>query len=440
MLLFTLVASLATGLVFGVFPALQARQDPSATLREGTGASLDRRGGRLQSGLVMVQVALSFVLLVGAGLMTRSFLAAQAGDPGYDREGGLTMRVTANVRNTDMTMPEMKHFYLELEERLRAHPAVRAAAVTNAVPASGSGFPFGVRTESNVGVEIGDLPKAELRTASPHFIEAAGIRLERGRFFTEADDSSGAQVVVINASLAERLWPASDAVGSLVAICRVQTDSCSGQARVVGVIADVRQAGADRDPPNQIYQPSAQASMTGQDFLIRTAGDPRDLAQELKALVHEVDPTVPISSIATLEEVWDESLAPRRLTTILLVLFAGVALLVSLAGIAGVVAFAVSQRTREIGIRMAMGADRAGVLAMVLRRGMGLVAGGIVLGVVVALWAAHLLEDLLWGVASTDMVTWALVAAVLLGVSALACWIPARRATRIDPVVAFRGG
>ena len=439
-LVFTLAASVATGLAFGVFPALQARQDPSSTLREGGGASLDRRRGRMQSGLVMTQVALSFVLLVGAGLMTKSFLAAQAVDPGYDREGVLTMRVTANTRNTDMSMPEMKAFYLELEERIRTHPAVRAAAVTNSVPAAGNGFPFGVRTEANVGVEIGDLPKAELRTASPHFLEAAGVRLERGRFFTEADDSSAAQVVVINASLADRLWPASDAVGNLLGVCRVQTDSCSGQARVVGVIADVRQAGADQEPPNQIYQPSAQASMTGQDFLIRTTGDPRDVAQELKTLVHAVNPTVPISSISTLEEVWDESLAPRRLTTILLGLFAVVALLVSLAGIAGVVAFAVSQRTREIGIRMALGADRTGVLAVVLRRGLGLVAGGVVVGVVLALWTARLLEGLLWGVATTDLVTWSAVAVVLLAVSALACWIPARRATRIDPVVAFRGG
>lgn len=232
--------------------------------------------------------------------------------------------------------PASRSFYREVERRLLGHPAVRAAAVTNAVPASGNGFPFAVRTESTQTAEIGDLPRAELRTASPHFLEAAGVRLERGRFFTEADDSGAATVVVVNASLAERLWPGRDPLGRLLSLCRVQNCTCSEQAGVVGVIADVRQAAADREALDQIYQPTLQSGWTGQDFLIRTVGDPKPLASELKALVQEADPT-------------------------------------------------------------------------------------------------------LWGVEATDVLTWVAVAATLLTVSAVACWIPALRATRIDPVVTFRG-
>ena len=434
---FTLVASVVTGIAFGLAPALLARDTQAAGRLRAAAGGPDRRRSRLQGGLVVAQVALSFVLLVGAGLLGRSFLEARSADPGYEPEGVLAMRVTMNTRNTDLTMQELPAVYLEIERRLADHPAVVAAAVTTGVPTQGGMMRFGIRTEETEALPEASLPVADLRTASPSFLTATGSELRSGRFFTHADDAEAELVVVVNESLATRLWPGEAAVGRMLAACSPFGAGCSEFARVVGVVEDVVTQG-DQHAALQVYQPSAQASFTGQDFLVRTAVEPLTVADELRAIVHEVNPDIPISSVTTLDRLWGDALAPRRLTTMLIGVFALLALAVSLAGLAGVVAFGVSQRSREIGIRMALGADRAGVLAMVLRRGLGLVAGGLAIGVVGAWIGTRWLDGMLWGVGATDPVTWGAVAILLLGVSVAACWLPARRATRVDPASAFR--
>jgi predicted permease len=436
---FTLAAAVVTGVAFGLAPALLGRDtDAAARLRAGTG-SPDRRRGRLQGGLVMAQVALSFILLVGAGLMGRSFIAARSADPGFEPEGVLAMRVTMNMQNTDFTMEELPPLYLEIERRLSDHPAVVSAAVTTGVPTQSGMMQFGVRTEETEALPPASLPQAELRTATPRFLETTGTELVSGRFFTGAEDADGEAVVVVNESLATRLWPGEAAVGRVLAACNPFSGSCSEYARVIGVFEDVLMSG-DRAAPLQMYQPSGQSSFTGQDFLVRTSGDPMAVVEDLRAIVHDVHPGVPVSSVTTLEQLWGDALAPRRLTTVLIGVFALLALAVSLAGLAGVVSFGVSQRYREIGIRMALGANRTGVMAMVLRRGVGLVAGGLAIGLVGAWLGTRWLEGMLWGVGASDPATWAGVAVVLLGVSIGACWIPARRATRVDPASTFRSG
>jgi predicted permease len=434
---FTLLASLLTGIAFGLAPALLSRDtDAAARLRAGAG-SPDRRRGRLQGGLVVAQVALSFVLLVGAGLMGRSFLAARSADPGFEPEGVLAMRVTMNMQNTDFSMEELPRLYLEMERRLTDHPGVVSAAVTTGVPTQSGMMEYRVRTEETEALPQASLPLAELRTASPRLLETTRTELLTGRFFTGLEHADEEAVVVVNESLASRLWPGEVAVGRVLAACSPFSGSCSEYARVIGVFEDVLMSG-DREAPLQMYQPSGQSSFTGQDFLVRTAGDPMAVVEDLRGIVHDVHPGVPVSSVTTLEQLWGDALSPRRLTTMLIGIFALLALAVSLAGLAGVVAFGVSQRSREIGIRMALGADRADVLAMVLRQGASLVAGGLVIGLFGAWVGTRWLDGMLWGVGAMDPATWAGVALMLLSVSVAACWIPARRATKVDPASAFR--
>lgn len=441
-LVFAAGSAVLTGLLFGALPALQVRDASAGTLRAGVGLSPGARKGRIQSGLVVTQLAATFVLLVGVGLLLRSFVNVQQVDAGYDPTNVLAMQVTVNARNSEMTDEERKRFYLSVLERLEARRGVVSAAVTNSVPMRGTGFgTVAVKAVDNPGPDDEPRAQAEYRVASTGFFRTTGIRLERGRFFDEADSEDALPVAVINVSLARRLWPGEDPLGRPLIGCSNNTGQCFEPAlRVVGVMADVRQHGLDRPPPDQVYVPAAQASFPGIFFLVRTVGDPLARAGELEAVVHETDPTIPVSGITTLEELWGRALAPRRLTLTLLALFGAVALAVSLAGIAGVLAFSVSQRTREIGVRIALGAERGGVLALVLRRGMALVALGLALGGVGALLLSGVMSGLVWGVEPTDPVTFVGVAAVLLAVSALACYLPARRATRIDPTEALKAG
>jgi len=327
---------------------------------------------------------------------------------------------------------------MEVEDRLNRHPGVVSAAVTTNVPTAGGAMQFQIRTEESASAPLESLPTAQMRVATPRFLDATGLALQSGRFFVDGDVANGEPVAVVSESLAQRLWPGQSAVGRMLTGCSPFGGMCNPETRVVGVVGDMRERG-DAESPPLLYLPGTQAPFTGQDFLVRTEGEPLSFAAELREIVHGVNPDMPISNVNTLERLWGEALAPRRLTTALIGIFALVAFAVSLAGLAGVVAFAVGQRSREIGIRMALGADRAGVVKMVLRRGAALALGGLGVGVVTALVATRWLEEMLWGVTATDAATWIGVATLLLGVSIAACWIPALRATRIDPAVTFRG-
>jgi len=295
----------------------------------------------------------------------------------------------------------------------------------------------GVRPQGSQEQDGRRLPQAQPRGASEGYFSTVGIRLLAGRTFEASDNRDSPLVAVINRSLADALWPGESAVGRQMWPCSMMGDCDSQLVSVIGVVEDVHELGLDALPPAQLYMSARQGAFGG-NVVVRTTGDPLSLTRQLRDIVAGLDPTVPVSNVTTLEQLRDDSLAPRRLTLILLTIFTGIALLVSLAGIAGVIAFSVSQRTHEIGIRMALGAGRETVLRSVLRRGLVMIGLGLVVGVITALAATRIMSSLVWAVSVVDAGTFLATALILARMALVACYLPARKATRVDPVVAFK--
>jgi putative ABC transport system permease protein len=434
-LLFTLVVSIATGLAFGSMPALPSGENLVTALKEGgSSASTASKRQRVRSVLIVAQVAISFVLLIGAGLMIRSLIRLQQVDPGFNPENVLTMSVALNW--SKYTSAEQRRAFFEsLLERVDAHPGVLSAALTGAAVPLAQSRPFnnGFQIKGRP-VEDGTLPpQADTRIVSPKYFQSVGIPLVKGRTFTEGDRQDAPEVAVINQSLARRYWGNDDPVGA-----RVTFDRGESWVAIVGVVGDAKQRGLDREPTDELYAPFAQNPLLGASLLVRTASDPMSMAHQMRDAVYEVDPQQPVTDVQTLEQVRAESLASPRLTAALLGLFAALALIITATGISGVMALWVSQRTHEIGIRMALGATQGKVLRMVLGQGMTLVLAGLAAGAAGALALNHVLSGMLFGVAPTDPLTYVAVALVLVTAAAMACFAPARRATAIDPMVALR--
>lgn len=433
-LLFTLGISVVTGMLFGTLPAFGARIDVMSALKQGSSQTGDATGRRrMQGALIIAQVAVSVVLLVGAGLLLASFYRLQQVPTGYRSDGVLSAQVYGNFSRYG-NIDALRRLYLPLIERLESQPGVISVAVTNAVPLAGS-VPGTTRfdIEGRVTDDPDRRPTTDLRITSPKYFETLGIPLVSGRAFTDLDGADNLPVVIINRSLAKQ-WNGADPVGS-----RVSADRGEHWFTIVGVVADVRQFGIAQDTVGQAYLPLAQAPNTfnGQ-VLVRTAANPAGFAQLLKDTVHAVDPNQPVEEIQTLDDLRSEDLAAPRLTATLLGVFAGLALLVTLAGIGGVIATSVTQRTREFGLRMALGASRESVLTMVLRQGLTLVAIGLAIGIGGALAAGRVLSAYLYQTAPRDPIIFGGVAAVFLIAGVLACFVPARRATTVDPLIALR--
>ncbi|HEY6399829.1 MAG TPA: ABC transporter permease [Blastocatellia bacterium] len=436
-LLFALAVSVATGLIFGLPPALSMRRDLVPPSKESGGqaaVSVGRR--RLRGALVVAQVAVSFTLLVGAGLMLRSLFKLQGVNPGFDPERVLVMRVTANW--SKYTMPQYRELSLRLIERAQAVPGALSAAMASTYPLNPLGQANGASTvnfqiEGRAPNPNEAAPRADYCIASADYFKTIRLPLLKGRLFTEADDEQSPQVAVINQTLARHYWGDEDPVGK-----RISSVQAENWVTIVGVVGDVRQYGLNREPAGEIYLPLKQTEGVS-NLLVRTAVAPAALAPRLRQAVHAVDPENAIDQLQTLENVRDESIAAPSLTATLLGLFAALALLITAAGIAGVMALTVSQRTHEIGIRMALGASASGVLRLVLRQALTLVLIGLALGVASALALTRLMSTLLFAVEPTDPLTWLAVALALAAVAALACFAPARSATLIDPLTALRG-
>jgi predicted permease len=431
-LLFTLAVSLFTGLAFGALPAL-SRTEPADALKEGG----DRTGGgaglRLRNGLIVGQLALSFMLLIGAGLMLRSLLKLHQVDPGFRADRVLTAGLDLNWSRYDT--PERRlDFYDRLLPRLRALPGVTQAAFGSTFPLNDS-FPWtsALRIESRPLPEGQATPRVDMRVASPEYFQTMGIPVVAGRRFTAQDGAEAAGVAMVNKAMARRFWGAASPLGQ-----RLSFDAGKTWRTVVGVVGDVKQYGLDRAPAEEVYRPLAQSPLLGGHVLLRTAGLPHALQAGLRDAVRAIDPEQPVYGVRTLEETRADSLAPRRLTATLLGLFALLALVITATGIAGLIAFSVSRRTHEIGIRMALGAVPGNVLWMVLQQGAALVLAGLVLGIAGALAFTRVLSNLLFEVQPTDPLTFLAVIATLLAVAAVACLLPARRATAIQPMVALR--
>ena len=436
-LAFTLGATVLTGLLVGSLPALPVFSRVAGALAEGR-ATAGRARQRLRSGLVVSQLALSFVLLIGSALTLRSFAKLQQVDPGFRTENVLTLGLDLNWSR--YSTPESR---VDQERVLRTiEPLWEEIGALPGVVSAGSGWTFplngGFRNDGTFMIEgrheEGEaLPRAEFRGVSPGYFDAIGAPVVRGRAFEPHDRPDALGVVLVSRGLARRHWGGEDPVGQRVSYDRGRT-----WRRIVGVVGDVRQTGLAEDPPDSLYLPFLQFPGYSSTLFVRTLGDPRGLADAVRARVRALDPEAAVSGVRTLEEIRHDALASPRLTTALLGLFAGLALAISAAGLSGVLACSVSQRTREIGIRMALGADAGRVRRMLLGQGLSAVGAGLGLGLVGALGLSGLASGLLFGIEPTDPLCFVGSAAVLLLVALFACLVPARRATGIDPMLALR--
>ncbi len=432
-LAFALLVSVATGLIFGMAPAWQAsRGGPAAALKEGGRSSASSGGRRVRSALLVGEVALSLILLVGASLLLRSFAKLTGVDPGFRSDHVLTFRVAL----PRISYPEPHNvvaFYERLLERLRAMPGVEAAAAVHQLPMRGD-YVLSFTIEGRPPAPPGGDDSANYRAISPAYFAAAGIPLLKGRPFAEQDAEKAPMVAVVDEAFAKRHFPGEDPIGRGIDI----GNGTDGFYKIVGVVGNVHHEGLDAAPEPTMYVPYKQDAFSGMWMLVRTTGDPSQFASTARLAVREIDSDLPAYSMAPLDEVVSESVADRRFAMLLLGVFAGVAVFLAAVGLYGVVAYTVSQRTQEIGLRMAIGAEPRDVLRMVIGGGMRMAVAGVVIGLAGALALTGLVASMLFGVTAFDPVSYLATAAVLLGVSALACYVPARRAMAVDPLVALR--
>jgi putative ABC transport system permease protein len=439
-LAFTGVIALTTGIVFGLLPAIWGpRVDLTDALKEGSRGSTGG-SGRLRKLLVVAEVALSVMLLVGAGLMVRSFSHLRSVNPGFRTDHALTLRVSLPVPNSQISAADEDRFMSFFDRalaRLSELPGVTAAGAANMIPLDGNGTDRLIEVEGYVPRDQSDMPDAQNRQATPGWFAAMGIPLVRGRLIERSDDNKAARVLVVNETFAKRFFPNGDAIGKRIRLGKLTSEF--PWATIVGVVGDVRGFALDEPPEPTMYWPVAQIRATPSlAIVVRTESDPASLTFAVRDAIAEIDRAQPIYDMQPLDQLVAKSLGQRRFTLMLMVLFGVIALVLSAIGIYGVMAFAVTQRTQEIGIRMALGASAIDVLKMVVGSGMFLAAIGVAAGLIGAFALTRLMASLLFGVSPTDLVTFGLVTAGLLMVALLACYIPARRATKVDPLVALR--
>jgi predicted permease len=431
-LLFTAAISLFTGLLFGSWPRLPGAGALFGTLKDGArGAST--QSGRLRGLLIMGQVAISVPLLVGAALAARSLVRLHQVDPGIDTNRVVAASLSLNFTKYNTFEKRLDFWDRNLEE-IRRLPAVESVAVSGSIPLNGL-----ANNPSTFAIEHRDAQTNSASAAafalisSEDYFKTVGQPLLRGRFFTTGDTREAPVVVIINQSLASRYWPGQDPIGQ-----RITFDSGQNWATIVGIVANARQQ-IDSEPQDEIHFPlRAGNALNAGSLVVRTHGAPGGLRHELREAIRRVDPQQPVTRIETLEQVRTRALASPTLIATLLALFAFVALVITAAGIGGVLAFSVNQRTQEIGIRMALGASRSAVLKMVLRQGLTQVLFGLAAGTVGALFLARLMKEVLFGISPSDPLTFVAVAIVLLAVAVFACLMPARRATLVNPITALR--
>ncbi|HEX3702691.1 MAG TPA: ABC transporter permease [Vicinamibacterales bacterium] len=430
---FTLLVSIATGVVFGTFPALSSRVDLVSAMKQGGRGSSESVGRqRVQSALIVAQVAVSVVLLIGAGLLMSSFYRLQLVDPGYHADRVLAAEAFTNFSKYPDAQSQLR-FYEPVMQRLQAEPGVVSVAVTNAVPLSASSpnsTPFEIQGRKTDDPD--KRPSADVRVITPDYFQTLGIPVVEGRAFNDLDRRDAPAVAIINKAMV-RFWDKGDPVGS-----QVSFDSGHTWARVVGIVGDVKAFGLDQDTTAQVYTPLSQSQGLAGRFLVRTAGDPLSAAKVIREDVHAIDPNMPVENVQTLDALRDQYLATPKLTATLLAVFAGLALLVTMSGISGVIATSVSQRMQEFGVRMALGASRDSVLGLVLRQGLVLVVAGLAIGVAASMALTRLLSAYLFDTRPTDPVTFLAVGVLFIAAGAVACLGPAWRATRVDPMLALR--
>ncbi len=434
--LFTAGVSVLTGLLFGLVPALQAsRADLHGAMREGTRGSGGRSSGRVRAVLVVAQVALALVLLVGAGLFLRSFMALQGVDAGFDPQGVLTVRLALpqeRYGEPSKRASAMRDFLA----RAQGVPGVEAAGLGTLLPLTGrSDWSFDIEGKMEAP---GDPPRpaVEYRAVSADFHKALRIPLVRGRMLSDADGFDAPHAVVINETTARVIFPGQDPIGQRIRLHG--RDPKAPWATIVGIVKDVREWGLDQPARPIAYYSLLQRAPMGAYLVVRTRQSPASLLASLQAELRAVDRDLPLYDVSPMEAVVDSSVSQRRFTMLLLALFAGVAVVLASLGIYGVISYTVTQRTRELGIRMALGARQMDVLGLMVGQGMRLTLVGVGIGLALALGLGRLLSALLYGVQAHDPLTFSGVALLLVGVALVAAWLPARRATQVDPALTLR--
>jgi putative ABC transport system permease protein len=441
-LLFSAALTLTTGIIFGVAPALQvSRPDLNETLKEGgRSGTKGAKAQHVRSALVVAQVALSLVLLVGAGLMLRSFAELQATSPGLDPTNVVAAGVTLpGARYSDLDA--RRQFIRRVIDRLEATPGVESAATVTPLPLSMNGWQTSFLVEGFPEPEPGKFPTNDIARITPNYFRTMGIRLLRGRPFTWQDTENAPLVAIIDETFADTWFANQDPIGRRIKINAghpVPGMPPPPWVTVVGVVNHVKNYGIDQESRVEVYVPYTQATLSQATLVVKGSGDTAAVGAAIKQAVREADPTLPVFTIRTMEEYLERTLTSKRLMMLLLALFAAVALTLAAVGLYGVMSYGVAQRTSEIGIRMALGAHPRDVLRLVIGHGMVLTACGLVLGLAGAYWLTRVIETLLFGVSANDAATFAGVAALLAVVAFLATWIPARRAARVDPLVALR--
>jgi putative ABC transport system permease protein len=443
-LFFAFALSILTGILFGLVPALQASNiSQVASLREGSrGSGSSRAQARLSRWLVISEIALSLILLVGAGLLLRSFWRLLEVQPGFSPHGIVTAQIWMPVPNNPAAdpyrTPEKRGAFLrEVVRRVALIPGVESAAIggTNSLPMGGgrNGFPFVIEGRPD---DSRTTPVAEFAGVSPNYFEVLRTPLIRGRVFLDSDEPKSQQVAIIDQTLANRYWPGQDPLGA-----QIQFNAQANHPNwvtIVGVVGDMKSDGFEAPLAPHIYLPVFQGPPYASVLFLRTNANPGTLGDQIRTEVQSVDSNLPLFSVRTLDEVVARSMAERRFALEILALFAAVALLLAAIGIYGVMSYAFSRRIHELGIRIALGAQRKDILRMTLSEGMKLVVAGLVVGVVGAVLLTRFLRTLLFNVTATDPAVFISIAALLAAVALLACYIPARRATRVDPLVALR--
>ena len=434
-LVFTLLISLLTGVISGLIPALRAtRINLNETLNEGGRSGEGSRGNRLRDALVVAEVALALVLLVGAGLLINSFARLTRVDPGFDPHQVLTFQV--DLPDTNYGGPgQSVNFNRELLKRIEALPGVRSAAMVFNIPLGGSDASTTIQIEGQI--DKTRYQPAGGRIATPGYFRTLGIPFISGRDFTESDDLNTTPVIIVNETLAQQYFPNQNPIGKRVNP-GVEIAGKPPLREIVGVTRSVKHRGLDREPRPEYFLPHAQAPDFPLTTVVRTAGDPLAIAGAVRDEVRSLDSELPVYRIKTLDQYMKESVAQRRFNTLLLALFAGTALILTSVGLYGVMAYSVAQRTREIGVRVALGAQTGDVLRLVVGQGMKLTLIGVVIGLLASLALTWLMKSLLFDISPTDPPTFAGIALLLAIVALLACWVPARRAAKVDPMVALR--
>ena len=434
-LLFTLAVTLAAGLLFGVAPAIRAsRVDPATGLREGVRGGSSSGTRRLSHGFVVAQLALSLILLIGAGLLLRSFRRTLEVDPGFRPEHVLTARV-------QLPWPKygsdtvVRVFQSRLLESVRALPGVQQAGLASRIPFSRGNPQQNLYVEGQPPRSGEAVPVINSRAVSLGYFDAIGTPILKGRDFLPSDDPNAPPVVVVDETVARQYWPGGEPIGKRI---RTDTDSATPWLTIVGVAANVKHTSLRERPNFELYRALSQTPTWSSYVVIRTSGDSESLIAGLRGRVTELDPMLPVAEVSTLEGAMAESLSIARLTNLLLTAFASLALLLAAIGIYGVMSLNVNGRLGEFGVRLALGAAPRDVLRLVMRQGMLLALLGLVIGLVGALWITRFLGTLLFEVSPLDPVTFGSVAATLIGAAILACYLPARRATKVDPIEVLR--